>query len=148
MGFTVSRWIETAHLLIRCGATSGTGFAVPEGNREWDIQLHNEWFGERESRSNLDLCEGAERLRENVIRNIANIAGTQYDLNTISQAYAKVIARPKQEKTETALTSAVIQMLAKAPPKREKRVLTPVSSEEMKKELLSKNNKEGLLFRF
>ena len=51
MGFTVSRWIETAHLLICCGATSGTGFAVPEGNREWDIQLHNKWFGERESRS-------------------------------------------------------------------------------------------------
>ena len=36
----------------------------------------------------------------------------------------------------------------KAPPKREKKVLTPVSSEEMKKELLLKNSKEeGLLFR-
>ena len=52
--------------------------------------------------------------------------------------YAKVIVRPKQEKTEKALTSAVIKMLAKAPPKREKKVLTPVSSEEMKKELLLK----------
>ena len=99
----------------------------------WDRERQNQFAQEY-----LDLCEEAERLRENVIRNIANITGTQYDLNTISQAYAKVIVRPKQEKTEKALTSAVIKMLAKAPPKREKKVLTPVSSEEMKKELLLK----------
>ena len=109
----------------------------------WDRERQNQFAQEY-----FDLCEEAERLRENVIRNIANITGTQYDLNTISQAYAKVIVRPKQEKTEKALTSAVIKMLAKAPPKREKKVLTPVSSEEMKKELLLKNSKEeGLLFR-
>ena len=120
------------------GAGCGTGMhsAMRADN---DIDLY--WDRERQNQfaqEYLDLCEEAERLRENVIRNIANITGTQYDLNTISQAYAKVIVRPKQEKTEKALTSAVIKMLAKAPPKREKKVLTPVSSEEMKKELLLK----------
>lgn len=29
------------YYLIRCGATTGTDFSVPEGNQEWNIQLHN-----------------------------------------------------------------------------------------------------------
>lgn len=29
------------YYLVRCGATSGTDYMVPEGNQEWDIQLHN-----------------------------------------------------------------------------------------------------------
>lgn len=29
------------YYLIRCGATSGTSYAVPAGDQEWDIQLHN-----------------------------------------------------------------------------------------------------------
>ena len=111
----------------------------------WDRERQNQFAQEY-----LDLCEEAERLRENVIRNIANITGTQYDLNKaeerahivqgliIAQDNIDEVIRPKQEKTEKALTSAVIKMLAKAPPKREKKVLTPVSSEEMKKELLLK----------
>ena len=29
------------YYLIRCGETSGTDYTVPEGDQEWDIQIHN-----------------------------------------------------------------------------------------------------------
>ena len=29
------------YYLVRCGQTNGTDYAVPEGDQEWDVQLHN-----------------------------------------------------------------------------------------------------------
>ena len=106
-------------------------------NPELDVDLY---FDEQQqaafSQEYLESCKDADRLRENVLRNIAAIAGSSYNLSTVSDAYSKVIARSKQEKTEQALTKAVLKLLKRHPDTSKKKALTPVSLAEMRACLL------------
>ena len=107
-------------------------------NPELDVDLY---FDEQQqtafSQEYLESCKDADRLRENVFRNIAAIAGSSYNLSAVSDAYSKVIARSKQKKEEQALTKAVMKMLKRCPATSKKKVLTPVPLEEMRAYLLN-----------
>ena len=79
-------------------------------NPELDVDLY---FDEQQqtafSQEYLESCKDADRLRENVFRNIAAIAGSSYNLSAVSDAYSKVIAHSKQKRTEQVMTKAVMK---------------------------------------
>ena len=106
-------------------------------NPETDIDLYFDHQRQAAfSQEYLESCKDADRLRENVLRNIAAIAGSSYNLSAVSDAYSKVIARSKQKKEEQALTKAVMKMLKRHPDASKKKALTPVSLAEMRACLL------------
>ena len=128
---TVGPRMERLHMLMQDAITQNAM------NPELDVDLY---FDEQQqaafSQEYLESCKDADRLRENVFRNIAAIVGSSYNLSTVSDAYSKVIARPKQKKEELALTKAVMKMLKRHPDTSQKKALTPVSLAEMRACLL------------
>ena len=129
---TVGPRMERLHMLMQDAITQNAM------NPELDVDLY---FDEQQqtafSQEYLESCKDADRLRENVFRNIAAIAGSSYNLSAVSDAYSKVIARSKQKKEEQALTKAVMKMLKRCPATSKKKVLTPVPLEEMRAYLLN-----------
>ena len=114
---TVGPRMERLHMLMQDAITQNAM------NPELDVDLY---FDEQQqtafSQEYLESCKDADRLRENVFRNIAAIAGSSYNLSAVSDAYSKVIARSKQKKEEQALTKAVMKMLKRCPATSKKKV--------------------------
>lgn len=66
--------------LIRCGATTGTSFAVPAGNQEWDIELHNKGLSVAlvSNQTQLDESVKGDVTENEAIIDLAACAGNDY----------------------------------------------------------------------
>ena len=86
----------------------------------------------------LEIWIGEDRLRENVCRNVASILGSEIDSSSVAAAYSKVIDNPKQKKSEQDLTKAVVKLLSGKRAVSKKKMITPISIEEMRTSVLEK----------
>lgn len=86
----------------------------------------------------LEIWTEEDRLRENVCRNVASILGSEIDSSSVAAAYSKVIDNPKQKKSEQDLTKAVVKLLSGKRTVSKKKMITPISIEEMRTSVLEK----------
>ena len=86
----------------------------------------------------LEIWTEEDRLRENVCRNVASILGSEIDSSSVAAAYSKVIDNPKQKKSEQDLTKAVVKLLSGKRAVSKKKMITPISIEEMRTSVLEK----------